>query len=43
MVELTRDQVKAAPEFKEGNPVVVLGPSGGTEPNPVPKPQAQDK
>jgi PRC-barrel domain len=42
-VELTRDQVKAAPEFKEGNPVVVLGPSGGTEPSPVPKPQAQDK
>jgi PRC-barrel domain len=24
-VELTRDQVKAAPEFKDGSPVVVLG------------------
>jgi PRC-barrel domain len=43
MVELTRDQVKAAPEFKDGNPVVVLGPPGGTEPSPVPQPQAQDK
>jgi len=45
-VELTRDQVKDAPEFKEGSAVVVLGPSGGTTaaaPNPPPQPQAQDK
>jgi PRC-barrel domain protein len=48
-VELTRDQVKAAPEFKEGSSLVVLGP--GTAPNPAPgaptnpepKPQAQEK
>jgi hypothetical protein len=38
-VELTRDQVKAAPEFKEGSPVVVLGAAGG----PAPAPLAQDK
>jgi hypothetical protein len=46
-VELTRDQVKAAPEFKEGNSVLVLGPAGGAAPNPPPnpepKPQAQEK
>ena len=29
-VELTRDQVKTAPEFKEGNPVVVLGALAGS-------------
>jgi hypothetical protein len=47
-VELTRDQVKAAPEFKEGSAMAVLGP--GTTPNPAPgvanpepKPQAQEK
>lgn len=33
-LDLTRDQVKAAPEYKEGQPVVVLGPSGNTEPVP---------
>ena len=42
-VELTRDQVKAAPEFKEGSAVVVLGPSSGAPPTPTPKPQAQEK
>jgi PRC-barrel domain len=40
-VELTRDQVKATPEFKEGSAMVVLGP--GTAPSPEPKPQAQEK
>jgi hypothetical protein len=30
-LELTRDQVRAAPEYKEGRPVVVLGASGGLE------------
>ena len=48
-VELTRDQVKAAPEFKEGSSLVVLGPgtapnpAPGAPPNPQPKPQAQEK
>jgi len=43
-VELTRDQVKGAPEFKEGSSVVVLGPAGAAAaPEPPPKPQAQDK
>ncbi len=31
-VQLTRDQVKAAPEFKDGSPVVVLGASSGAQP-----------
>jgi PRC-barrel domain len=30
-LEMTRDQVRAAPEFKEDKPVVVLGPSGTLE------------
>jgi hypothetical protein len=33
-LNLTRDQVRAAPEYKEGKPAVVLGPSGATEPMP---------
>jgi len=32
---LTRDQVKAAPEYKEGSPVVVLGASGGLQSMPA--------
>jgi hypothetical protein len=50
-LELTRDQLKAAPEFKEGSPVVVLGALGGQPPPAAPKadepkaqePKAQDK
>jgi sporulation protein YlmC with PRC-barrel domain len=48
-VELTRDQVKAAPEFKEVGSLVVLGPgtapspAPGAAPNPEPKPQAREK
>ncbi len=42
-VQLTRDQVKAAPEFKEGSSLVVLGPAGQPAPNPESKPQAQEK
>ncbi|HXD14195.1 MAG TPA: PRC-barrel domain-containing protein [Xanthobacteraceae bacterium] len=33
-LELTRDQVKAAPEYQEGKPVVVLGSLGKLEPLP---------
>jgi PRC-barrel domain len=33
-LELTRDQVKSAPEYKEGKPVVVLGALGKLEPLP---------
>jgi hypothetical protein len=33
---LTRDQVRAAPEFKEDKPVVVLGASGSLESLPFP-------
>jgi hypothetical protein len=42
-VELTRDQVKAAPEFKEGNPVVVLGVPALPQPTQATPPQAQEK
>ena len=31
-LELTRDQVKAAPEYKDDQPIVVLGASGKLEP-----------
>jgi hypothetical protein len=34
VLELTRDQVKAAPEYKEGRPVIVLVASGKLEPLP---------
>jgi PRC-barrel domain len=34
VLELTRDQVKAAPEYKEGKPTIVLGASGNLEPLP---------
>jgi len=34
-LELTRDQVKAAPEYQEGKPVVVLGALGKLEPLPL--------
>src|SRR4030095_5414584 len=34
LLELTREQVKLAPEYKEGKPVVVLGPAGTLEPLP---------
>jgi len=35
-LELTRDQVRAAPEYKEDKPVVVLGASGNLESLPLP-------
>ena len=34
VLELTREQVKPAPEYKEGQPIVVLGASGSLEPIP---------
>ena len=34
VLELTRDQVKLAPEYKEGRPIIVLGASGNLEPLP---------
>ena len=33
-LELTRDQVKAAPEYQKGKPVAVLGAQGKLEPLP---------
>lgn len=34
VLELTKDQVKLAPEVKEGKPIIVLGASGNLEPLP---------
>jgi hypothetical protein len=34
MLEFTRDQVKAGPEYQDGKPVVVLGSQGKLEPFP---------
>jgi hypothetical protein len=31
-LEATRDQLKAAPEYRDGNPVVVIGSTGALEP-----------
>jgi sporulation protein YlmC with PRC-barrel domain len=51
-LSLTRDQVKAAPEYKEGSPVVILGSSDGLQaipsapsapPAPPAHPQALEK
>jgi hypothetical protein len=33
-LDLSRDQVRAAPEYKDGAPVVVLGAAGATRPLP---------
>lgn len=33
-LDLTRDQLKSAPEYEKGKPVVVLGATGGTQPMP---------
>jgi PRC-barrel domain len=43
ILELTRDQVKTAPEYKDGKPVVVLGPSGNSEPLQLSKPGTPEK
>ena len=40
-VQLARDEVKGAPEFKEGSSLVVLGPSGAVTTGEAPKPQEQ--
>ncbi len=34
VLELTKDQVKPAPEYKEGKPTIVLGAAGNLEPLP---------
>jgi hypothetical protein len=35
-LDLTRDQLKAAPEYREGNSVVVIGSTGALEPLDLP-------
>jgi PRC-barrel domain len=39
---LTRDQVKAAPEYKEGRPFVLLEAMGSPQPVPSPHPKTQE-
>jgi hypothetical protein len=41
-LELTRDQVKAAPEYKQGSPVVVLGAMGSLQKMPFTHPKMQE-
>lgn len=41
-LELTKDQVKAAPEYKEGASMVVLGPAGQLEPWQLSAPPAPE-
>lgn len=42
-LELTQDQLMAAPEYKEGKSVVVIGSSGALEPLNFPPPAAPEK
>jgi hypothetical protein len=42
-LELTRDQVRAAPEYKDDQPIVVLGASGSLEPLRDGPPAAAEK
>jgi len=42
-VELTRDQLKAAPEYKEGKAVVVIGSTGALAPLDFSPPTAPEK
>jgi PRC-barrel domain len=42
-LDLTRDQVKAAPEYKEGKDVVVLGASGASETLQLNQPATPEK
>ena len=42
-LSLTQDQLKAAPEFKEGNPVVIIGSKGAPEPLNFPSAATPEK
>lgn len=42
-LELTQDQLRTAPEYKEGNPFVVIGPTGGQEPLDFPSSTTPEK
>jgi hypothetical protein len=43
MLELTQDQLKAAPEYKEGNPLVLISPNGNLEPLDFPPSTTPEK
>jgi hypothetical protein len=43
ILDLTRDQVKEAPEYKDGKPVVVLGVSGSFDPLRIDPPTSSEK
>ena len=42
-LELTRDQLKAAPEYKDGKPLVVIGAVGNLKPLSIPAPTRPEK
>jgi len=42
-LELTKDQIKAAPEYKDGKPLIVIGASGELKPLNFPTPAAPEK
>ena len=42
-LEATRDQLKTAPEYREGNPVVVIGSTGALEPLDFPPATTPEK
>jgi hypothetical protein len=42
-LELSRDQVRAAPEYKDGKPIIVLGASGNLEPLDFDAPTTPEK
>jgi hypothetical protein len=40
---LTQDQLKAAPEYKEGNPVIIIGSTGALQPVNLPSAETPEK
>jgi PRC-barrel domain len=42
-LQLTKDQIKAAPEYKEGKPLIVIGASGNLEPMNLPEKATREK
>jgi hypothetical protein len=42
-LELTKDQLKAAPEYKSGKPLIVIGASGGLKPLDIPAKAVPEK
>jgi hypothetical protein len=41
-LDLTRDQVRLTPEYKSGQPIVVLGPETALQPSPAESPASSE-